>query len=88
MDPTKLDDPVAVNDAIKNIKNFKTGIVCKPWYFGGLPAGNVPNNTDNNVTPDGVGKMVADKLCFPIAEVEPILTAVRAAEKSQNLNGG
>jgi branched-chain amino acid transport system substrate-binding protein len=88
MDPTKLDDPKAVNEAIKNIKNFKTGIVCKPWYFGGLPDGNVPNNVDNNVTPDGVGKMVADKLCFPIAEVEPILTAVRAAEKSQNLNGG
>ena len=88
MDPTKLDDPVAVNAAIKNIKNFKTGIVCKPWYFGGLPLGNVPNNTDNNVVPDGVGKMVSDKVCFPIAEVEPILTAVRAAEKAQNLNGG
>jgi len=88
MDPTKLDDPAAVNAAIKGIKNFKTGIVCKPWYFGGLPAGNVPNNVDNNVVPDGVGKMVADKKCFTIAEVEPILTAARKAEKDQGLNAG
>ena len=84
MDPTKLDDPKAVNAAIKNIKNFKTGIVCKPWYFGGLPDGNVPNNVDNNVVPDGAGKLVSDNLCFKIAEVEPILTAVRKAEKSSS----
>lgn len=83
-----IDDPKAVNAAIKGIKNFKTGILCKPWYFGGLPAGNVPNNVDNNVVPDGVGKMVADKKCFAIAEVEPILTAVRAAEVAQKLNVG
>jgi hypothetical protein len=30
--------------------------------------------------------MVLDKDCFEIAEVEPILTAVRAAEKDQGLN--
>jgi branched-chain amino acid transport system substrate-binding protein len=88
MDKTKLDDPVAVNAAIKDIKNFNTGIVCKPWYFGGLPKGNVPNNVDNNVVPDGVGKMVSDKLCFPIAEVEPILTEARKAEVDQKLNVG
>ena len=88
MDPAKLDDPKAVNAAVKGIKNFKTGIVCKPWYFGGLPAGNVPNNVDNNVVPDGVGKMVADKTCFPIAEVESILTAARKAEVDQKLNVG
>ena len=86
MDPTKLDDPVAVNAAIKGIKNFDTHIVCKPWYFGALPAGNVPNNWDYNVVPNGTDTMVLDKDCFAIAEVEPILTAVRAAEKSQGLN--
>ena len=88
MDQSKLDEPKAVNDAIKGIKNFKTGIVCKPWYFGGLPAGNVPNNVDNNVVPDGAAKMVADKTCFQIAAVEPILTAVRKAEVDQKLNAG
>ncbi len=88
MDPADLDDPVAVNAAIKGIKNFDTHIVCKPWYFGGLPAGNVPNNWDYNVVPDGTDTMVLDKDCFAIAEVEPILTAVRAAEVDQGLNVG
>ena len=86
MPPADLDDPVKVNAAIAGIKNFDTHIVCKPWYFGGLPAGNVPNNWDYNVVPNGTDTMVLDKDCFPIAEVEPILTAVRAAEKSQGLN--
>jgi branched-chain amino acid transport system substrate-binding protein len=88
MDPATLDDPKAVNAAIKGIKNFDTHIVCKPWYFGALPAGNVPNNYDYNVVPDGTDTMVLDKDCFPIAEVEPILTAVRAAEVDQGLNVG
>jgi branched-chain amino acid transport system substrate-binding protein len=88
MPPADLDDPVKVNAAIKSIKNFNTHIVCKAWYFGGLPAGNVPNNVDNNVVPDGTSVMKSDKTCFDIAEVEPILTAVRAAEKAQGLNVG
>jgi branched-chain amino acid transport system substrate-binding protein len=88
MDPATLDDPKAVNAAIKDIKNFNTHIVCKAWYFGGLPDGNVPNNVDNNVVPNGTDVMQSDKTCFDIAEVEPILTAVRAAEKAQGLNVG
>jgi branched-chain amino acid transport system substrate-binding protein len=88
MDPADLDDPVKVNAAIKEIKNFNTHIVCKAWYFGGLPDGNVPNNVDNNVVPDGTSVMKSDKTCFDIAEVEPILTAARAAEKAQGLNVG
>ncbi|MEP7045745.1 MAG: ABC transporter substrate-binding protein [Ilumatobacteraceae bacterium] len=88
MPATDVDDPVKVNAAIKGIKNFDTHIVCKPWYFGALPAGNVPNNYDNNVVPGDNGTMVLDKGCFKIAEVEPILTAVRAAEVDQGLNVG
>jgi branched-chain amino acid transport system substrate-binding protein len=88
MPAADVDDPVKVNAAIKGINNFDTHIVCKPWYFGGLPAGNVPNNYDYNVVPNGTDTMVLDKDCFPIAEVEPILTAVRAAEKDQGLNVG
>jgi branched-chain amino acid transport system substrate-binding protein len=87
MDPAS-DDPVKVNAAIKGIKNFDTHIVCKPWYFGGLPDGNVPNNYDYNVVPDGTDTMTLDKDCFKIAEVEPILTAVRKAEVEQGLNVG
>jgi len=88
MPPADVDDPVKVNAAIKGIKNFDTHIVCKPWYFGGLPAGNVPNNYDYNVVPDGTDTMTLDKDCFKIAEVEPILTAVRKAEVDQGLNVG
>src|SRR3954452_21115142 len=86
MPAADVDDPVKVNAAIKGIKNFDTHIVCKPWYFGALPAGNVPNNWDYNVVPNGTDTMVLDKDCFAIAEVEPILTAARAAEKAQGLN--
>jgi len=88
MPAADLDDPAKVNAAIKGIKNFDTHIVCKPWYFGGLPDGNVPNNYDYNVVPDGTDTMTLDKDCFKIAEVEPILTAVRKAEVDQKLNVG
>jgi len=86
MPAADVDDPAKVNAAIKGIKNFDTHIVCKPWYFGGLPDGNVPNNYDYNVVPNGTDTMVLDTDCFKIAEVEPILIAARAAEASQGLN--
>lgn len=84
MDPGDLDDPVAVNAAIAEVNNFASDHLCKPWYFGGLPDGNVPNNWDYNVVPAG-DKMVDDSGCFEIAEVEPILIAARQAETDQGL---
>jgi branched-chain amino acid transport system substrate-binding protein len=88
MDPADVDDKTKVNEAIKSIKNFNSDHTCRPWYFGALPLGNVPNNWDYNVVPNGVDKMVDDGGCFQIAEVEPILTAARAAEKELGLNVG
>ncbi|WP_419840881.1 ABC transporter substrate-binding protein [Candidatus Poriferisodalis sp.] len=85
MDPADLDDPVAVNAAIGAVKNFQSDHLCKPWYFGGLPLGNVPNNWDYNVVPDGVDRMVDDSGCFEIAAIEPILVAVREAEAAGGL---
>ena len=84
MDPADLDSREAVNEAIGNVVMFETDHLCKPWYFGGLPDGNVPNNWDYNVVPDG-DRMADDSGCFEIAEVEPILTAVRAAEAEGGL---
>jgi branched-chain amino acid transport system substrate-binding protein len=79
MDQGALDDPVAVNEALGSVKNFKMDHLCKPWYFSDLPDGNVPNNWDYNVVPqDGI--MIDDSGCFEIAAVEPILVAVREAE--------
>jgi branched-chain amino acid transport system substrate-binding protein len=83
----QVKDPVAVNKAILGVKNFNTDIVCKPWYYGDLPA-HVPNNWDYNVVPNGTDIMQKDKDCFQIAAVEPILTAARAAEVAQKLNVG
>jgi len=87
MDPADLDDPVKVNDAIVNIKNFNTDIVCKPWYYGKLDA-HVPNNWDYNVVPNGTDIMELDKDCFEIAAVDDILKDVRKAEVEQKLNVG
>ena len=84
MDEADLDDRAAVNAAIADVKMFASDHLCKPWYFGSLPDGNVPNNWDYNVVPGG-DKMVDDGGCFEIAEVEPILTAVRAAEAGGDL---
>ena len=85
MDPADLDDPVAVNAAIGAVKNFQSDHLCKPWYFGGLPLGNVPNNWDYNVVPDGVDRMVDESGCFEIAAIDPILVAVREAEAGGGL---
>jgi branched-chain amino acid transport system substrate-binding protein len=74
-----------VNKAIRNIKNVKTDILCKPWYFADLP-NHVPNNVDRTVVPMN-GVMVQKEDCFDIASLpgDPLDT-IRAAEKSQGLN--
>ncbi len=84
MDPADLDDRAAVSEAIGSVTNFASDHLCKPWYFGMLPDGNVPNNWDYNVVPDG-DRMADDSGCFEIAEVEPILVAVREAEAQGGL---
>ncbi len=84
MDEGDLDDRAAVNAAIAEIKMFHSDHLCRAWYFGSLPDGNVPNNWDYNVVP-GDGKMVDDGGCFEIPAVEPILEAVREAEASGDL---
>jgi branched-chain amino acid transport system substrate-binding protein len=68
----------SVNEAIKNIKDFKTDILCKPWYFGDAPL-HIPNNTDRTVVPQD-GKMVEKEGCFPISEVDPAIAQVRKIE--------
>ncbi len=84
MDPADLDDRAAVSAAIGDVKMFASDHLCRPWYFGGLPDGNVPNNWDYNVVPAG-DKMVDDSGCFEIANVDPILDAVRKAEAAGGL---
>jgi branched-chain amino acid transport system substrate-binding protein len=70
----------SVNKAIKDVKDFKTDILCKPWYYGDAPL-HIPNNTDWTTTPKN-GKMVIKEQCFPISEVDPAIAQVRKLEKA------
>jgi branched-chain amino acid transport system substrate-binding protein len=74
--------PQSVNAAFKGVSNFKTDILCKPWYYG--PGSlHIPNNTDRTTTPQG-GKMVQKEDCFAISDVDPAIAQVRKNESSQS----
>src|SRR4051812_963313 len=80
----KVKGPITVktaNDAIAAVKNFKTDILCKPFYYGQAPL-HIPNNTDLTTTPKD-GKMVKDEDCFAISDAEPDIAKVRDIEKQQ-----
>jgi len=78
--------PQGVNTAIRQIKNFKTDILCKPWYFGDLPY-HVGNNADRTVVPNN-HRFVQKEACFDIAPLPGNnLEQIRQAEKQQGLNG-
>ena len=68
----------SANQAIKSVKDFKTDILCQPWYYGDAPL-HIPNNVDRTTTPkDGV--MVQNEDCFPISDAEPDIAKVRGFE--------
>jgi branched-chain amino acid transport system substrate-binding protein len=69
----------SVNEAFKNVKNFKTDILCNPWYFGEAPL-HIPNNVDRTVVPKGA-VMVEKEKCFPISDVDPGIAQVRKIEE-------
>jgi branched-chain amino acid transport system substrate-binding protein len=76
-----------VNQAIKNVKGFKTDILCKPWYYGDAPL-HIPNNTDFTTTPKN-GKMVIKDGCIPISDADPTIKQVRDIEaKDPSLTAG
>jgi branched-chain amino acid transport system substrate-binding protein len=74
--------PESVNAAFKAVKNFKTDILCKPWYYGDASL-HIPNNTDRTTTPQG-GKMVEKEGCFAISDVDPAIAQVRKVEQGQS----
>ena len=75
-----------VNEAFAGVTNFRTDILCKPWYFGKIPR-HIPNNWDLTVTPNK-GKMVIKENCFPISAADPDIAKVRVLEKKFKLNTG
>ena len=68
----------SVNDAFKNVKNFKTDILCEPWYYGEAPL-HIPNHTDWTTTPKA-GVMMIKEECFDISNVDPDIKKVEEIE--------
>jgi branched-chain amino acid transport system substrate-binding protein len=75
-----------INKALLNVKNYKTDILCKPWYFQEMKL-HVPNNTDLTVTPKN-GKMVQQEGCTEIPDSYPDLKYVREFEATHDVNKG
>jgi branched-chain amino acid transport system substrate-binding protein len=75
-----------INQALRDIKNYKTDILCKPWYFQKMKL-HVPNNTDRTVTPKD-GKMVEAEGCTDIPGSYPDLKYVRQFESENDVNKG
>jgi branched-chain amino acid transport system substrate-binding protein len=75
-----------INEGIKNVKNWETDILCKPWYFQEMKL-HVPNNTDWTVTPKD-GKMVEAEGCTDIPDSYPDMKYVREFEAANDVNKG
>jgi branched-chain amino acid transport system substrate-binding protein len=74
------------NAAVVGLKNQKSDLWCKPWYFQKLPV-HIPNNTDIIVSYAN-GKVIKTQSCFAIQAVDKDLVTTRAAEKRLKLNVG
>ena len=74
------------NAAVRNLKNQKTDMLCKPWYVGNIPY-HIPNNTDITVDYKG-GNVVVKEKCFAIAPVDKSIAQTRVWEKKFKLNTG
>jgi branched-chain amino acid transport system substrate-binding protein len=74
-----------VNAAIRRMRDFKTDLLCRPWYFASMPA-HVPVNVDWTVVPED-HVFVQKEGCFPIAAlpIDP-LGKIRQVEQQQRLN--
>ena len=77
----------SVNQAVFNLKDQKTDILCNPWYTGHAPL-HIPNNVDRTTTPSS-GHMVQKEDCFDISADEPDIAKVRQIEQADpSLTGG
>jgi branched-chain amino acid transport system substrate-binding protein len=74
------------NTAVKNLKDIKTDMLCKPWYVGNLPY-HIPNNTDITVDYKG-GNVVIRTGCTEVDAVDKAFTQTRKWEQQYGLNKG
>lgn len=73
------------NKAVKNLKNQKTDVLCKPFYVGNLKY-HVPNNWNIIVDYKG-GNVVVKQQCFAIQAVDKAIAQTRVWEKKFHLQG-
>jgi branched-chain amino acid transport system substrate-binding protein len=74
------------NLAVRNLKDVKTDMLCKPWYVGNALPYHIPNNTDITVDYKN-GQVVQKEGCFDIQAVDPQIAQTRLWEKKYHLNG-
>jgi branched-chain amino acid transport system substrate-binding protein len=78
----------SVNRAFRSVKNFRSDLFCKPWYFDSTVGENVSNNTGLTVAPVN-GKLVEVEDCFEIAALpDNPLAQIREKEQELGLNTG
>jgi branched-chain amino acid transport system substrate-binding protein len=75
------------NSAVRNLKNVKTSMLCKPWYVGKNLAYHIPSNWDITVTYKA-GAVVTEDKCFAIQAVDKEIAQTRVWEKQFKLNTG
>jgi branched-chain amino acid transport system substrate-binding protein len=76
-----------ISAAIAKVKNYKTDLLCKPWYWPPKGADHYPNNADRTVVLKGEKQVEAEKGgCFDVSF--PNADALRKLEQGQGLNTG
>ena len=81
MDPAKLDDRAAVTQAIKDIKGYKSDLMCGPYYVGEAER-HMPNHAGTMVVIKG-GKFETVRDCYEY--VGPYFEPLVEAEKKLGL---
>jgi branched-chain amino acid transport system substrate-binding protein len=79
-------DKKSYNRAVLQLRNQRSDLLCKPYYFWKLPY-HIPNNADITVSYSN-GKVVQVEKCFNIAAVDKELAQTRKWEKKFKLNPG
>ena len=74
------------NLAVRNLKDKKTDMLCKPWYVGNALPYHIPNNSDITVDYKN-GQVVLKQGCTRSQPVDPQITQTRVWEKKYHLQG-
>ena len=82
MDPKKI-DRANVTKALKAVKNYRTDLLCGPWYFGDADF-HQPNHASMMITITKTGFKTEAKCFDPSGKY---FDKIRAMEKAQKLTG-